>query len=118
MSLYVIFDTALKTWEFSETETLPVFDFEFHFVQNGGFPVEFDNLSFGFAASNQDGILQSATYPAPGMVYLSSDQPFLTTDRVNANAGDNIDISVWVQNAGERHESNVSFTIPPWPEDN
>jgi hypothetical protein len=117
MSAFVTFDLSAKTFEFVEPEATPSFDFEFHFTDGETVPIVFDHLSFGFVAKVDDQVVGGSDYPKFGIKYLSSDQPFLSTDRVNADFGDTVVFSVWVENAGLRHESEFSFSIPEIEED-
>jgi hypothetical protein len=82
-------------------------------------PVEFDDLSFGLKVFANGLEAFTKSYPPEGVRYVSTDQQYMTHDRVDLAADDVVVLDVWMVNAGERHEASTTFTVPrpqqPYP---
>jgi hypothetical protein len=72
----------------------------------------FDGLSFGFAATVNGEQVASVAYPPEGVVYLTTDQQWMTNDRIASEPGDTVSVSVWAVNGGVRREHEFSFETP------
>jgi len=105
-------DTGKWTWKVAPESPAP--DVEIGFVNSIGV-VTFDNLSFGLIAEVDGGVAFENSYPVEGFTYISTDQKYVTCDRVNLHYDDEVVLKVWAENAGVRYEDSTSFTIPRPP---
>ena len=103
------------TWNFNVQPESPSPDIEIGFTCDQ-LPVEFDGLSFGLKVFANGLEVFTKSYPTEGVRYVSTDQQYMTDDRVNLAADDVVVLDVWMVNAGERHEASTTFTIPRPPQ--
>jgi hypothetical protein len=110
------FGTGDWIWKVAPESPAP--DIEIGFTDED-LPVPFDNLSFGLRVVANGKEVSEASYPPPGVKYVSTDQDYISNDRVQLSADDLVTISVWAENAGVRYDGNESFVIPrptqPYP---
>lgn len=99
------------TWAFNVQPESPSPDIEIGFTCDH-LPVEFDNLSFGLKVFANGLEAFTKSYPPEGVRYVSTDQKYISNDRVDLAADDVVVLDVWMVNAGERHEASTTFTVP------
>jgi hypothetical protein len=118
MSVLATLNLADKKWQFAVAPESPSPNIEIGFREGNG-PAVFDNLSFGLSVTVDGEIKFFASYPPEGTTYLRTDQTYLSSDCVNLAADDLATFSVWAENARERYEGDVTFTVPrpaqPYP---
>lgn len=71
----------------------------------------FDNLSFGWSLSVDGEESASATYPPEDVVYVSTDQQYMTVDAIDVRPDDACVLTVWAENAGKRFETTHEWTV-------
>ena len=71
----------------------------------------FDNLSFGWILTVDSVEEQSAAYPPEGVVYVSTDQQYMTVDAIDVRPDDVCVLTVWAENAGKRSETTHEWTV-------
>lgn len=98
-------------WSFDVRPESPSPEIEIGFTCDQ-LPVEFDNLSFGLKVFANGMEAFTKSYPPEGVRYVSTDQQYMTNDRVDLAADDEVVLDVWMVNAGERHEASTTFTVP------
>lgn len=108
----ILADLTTKTFTVDE-ETLP--HLYLGFRDNGSQNVTFNNLSFGYKITSGRKNVASGTYPAEGVQYVSSDQDYISSDTIEVTPETTYNVSVWVENAGERFEDKFSTTTPAAP---
>ena len=118
MSVLAQLDFSSGEWVWKVAPESPAPDIEVGFT-NGGAPAEFDNLSFGLEVLANGEQAFIASYPPSGVKYIATDQEYISNDRVQLKADDNVVLSVWAENGGERYEAATTFQIPrpeqPYP---
>jgi len=114
-------DIATKSWSKEDTEEYSFsVNLYFGFRNNGSLPVTFDGMGFGYTLENSEGIVDEDHNPLEGVVYISSDQDYISSHAINGLVPDKeYTVNVWAENAGERWENSFSFTLPrpesPYP---
>jgi hypothetical protein len=118
MSVLAKLNFSSGEWEWKVAPESPAPDFEIGFTADT-LPVEFDGLAFGFTVVANGVPALTKAYPPQGVRYVATDQEYITNDRVQLKADDNVILSVWAENGGERYEGMTSFDIPrpeqPYP---
>ena len=106
------------TWTFDVQPESPSPDIEIGFTCDQ-LPVKFDNLSFGLKVFANGLEAFTKSYPPEGVRYVSTDQQYMTNDRLDLAADDVVVLDVWAENSGVRHEASTTFTVPrpeqPYP---
>lgn len=74
-------------------------------------PVVFHGLSYGWSATAAS-VQQSAAYPPENVVYMSSDQQYISADILNVLPGEAVTMSFWAENDGESFEHETTFVVP------
>jgi hypothetical protein len=96
----------------------PCPDIQIGFFKDGG-TVTFDNLKFGFFAEVEGENVYEESYPPEGFSYICTDQTYIASERVNFNYDDFVFLTFWAENAGERYDGSIEFSIPrpdsPYP---
>lgn len=115
MSVLAQLHLGTGEWVWKVAPESPAPDIEIGFT-DGELPVEFDNLSFGLEVVANGEQAFSASYPPAGVNYVATDQEYISNDRVYLRADDNVILSVWAENAGERYTDTVTFIIPRPPQ--
>jgi hypothetical protein len=112
MSVLAQLDVDTGVWQIAaEPESAsPVVEIGF---VGGEISVRFDGLTFGFVCDVDEGDTFTATYPPEGVTYVETDQAYISSDMLHLERGDEVTLTVWAENAGERHEDTVAFTVPP-----
>ena len=81
--------------------------------------VEFDNLTFGYACTVNTKTVAKGSYPVEGVIYVSTDQPYIVSETIFLNYDDDAILTVWAKNAGQEYSDTVTFTVPrpdqPYP---
>ena len=81
--------------------------------------INFKGLKFGFTLTSNDIIVDTQSYPPEGMVYLQSDQEYLTTYRLNIQPETAYSLFLWSENDEKRSEYTYNFITPrpsqPYP---
>ena len=80
------------------------------FSSDGG-PATFDNLSFGWTVSVNGEEVSSKSYPEGDIVYVSTDQTYLSMDAIDVSPDDDCVLSVWAENSGEKNETSYEWTV-------
>jgi len=107
-------DLATKSWS-KEDEELSNFSVNlyFGFRNNGELPVTFDRMGFGYTLENNEGLISEDHNPLEGLVYVSSDQDYVSAHTLNNLVPDEeYIVNVWTENAGERWEEDFTFILP------
>lgn len=79
--------------------------------------VPLKGIKFGFHVQNGKDILIKRSYPDPSVEYESSDQDYLTVDRVYWEPEFNVDVLVWMhEHKSERIEEVFTLKIPRPPQ--
>jgi len=107
-------DIATKSWS-KEDEELSNFSVNlyFGFRNNGSLPVTFSGMGFGYTLENSEGLISEDHNPLEGVVYVSSDQDYVSAHTINNLVPDEeYTVNVWAENAGERWEEEFTFTLP------
>jgi hypothetical protein len=107
-------DIANKTWSKSEEdESSFSLNLYLGFRNNGVLPVSFSGMGYGYTLENSEGTVDENHNPLEGLVYISSDQDYISAHTVNDLVPDEeYTLSVWAENAGERWEDTFTFTLP------
>ena len=72
----------------------------------------FSNLKFGFSVETAAGeVLVEKQYPPEGVIYVRTDQVFITSDRFAGEPGQAYILTAWAENAGERFEGSHTFAF-------
>lgn len=103
------------TWVFNIQPETPSPNIEIGFSCDQ-LPVTFDNLSFGFTISKDGATLADKSYPREGVRYVSTDQQYISNDRVDLAADDEVTLEVWMVNAGARFEATTLLIVPRPPQ--
>ena len=119
MSVLALLDFSVGEWVFDVSPETSSPDFQVGFA-NGSSPVEhFDRLAFGITIAANGLSVLTSTYPPEGVGYVATDQTYLTNDRVYLAPDDEVVLTVWAENGGQRYEGEVVFTAPrpeqPYP---
>lgn len=118
MSILAKLNLADGQWTTNVQPESPSPDVEIGFHHNGS-RAEFDNLAFGFTVTVDGDEKYVASYPPAGAKYISSDQRYISNDRVTLLYDDEATLSIWAENAGQRYEHSVDFVVPrpeqPYP---
>lgn len=112
MAILAILDLGSEAWAFDVTPENSSPDFEIGFKENGGPVAKFSELNFGLSVFANGFLVFAKDYPPQGVVYVATDQPYLTNDRVNLAADDEVVFNVWAENGGRRYEGQTTFTVP------
>lgn len=119
MSVLATLDFSDGIWNFDVQPETPWPDLQIGFKYNGGQVARFDNLSFGFDVVVNNFSVLTKEYPPQGLEYVATDQTYLTNDRVNLAADDEVVLAVWAENGGQRYEGQTTFSVPrpeqPYP---
>jgi hypothetical protein len=119
MSVLATLDLTSGDWTFNVAPESPSPDFEIGFQENSGPVAQFKELAFGFTVVANGLPVLTKFYPVQGVRYVSTDQTYLTNDRVNLASDDEVVLAVWAENDGERYEGQTTFTVPrpeqPYP---
>ena len=118
MSVLARLDLSTGTWAFdvAPESPSPTVEIGFHHADR---PATFDRLTFGLTVVADGTIHLTKAYPPSGVRYVSTDQTYLTTDRVDLTADAEVTLAVWAENGGTRHEAQTTFVVPrpdqPYP---
>jgi hypothetical protein len=72
--------------------------------------VQFDDLKFGYELQKENGVNQTKNYPVDNIKYVCTDQPFLSSDRLELRPNQNYTLRVWCENAGKLCEKTFEFS--------
>lgn len=72
--------------------------------------VEFDDLSFGWKLSANGEEVSSKVYPEEGVIYVQTDQPFISADTLPVFLDTPMVLNVWTKNAGTLVSEVVEWT--------
>jgi hypothetical protein len=111
MSILAQLHVGTGVWQIAAEPESPSPVVEIGFVGDET-PVRFDGLTFGFACDVDGGETIVRTYPPEGVSYVQTDQAYISTDMLLLEPGDEATLLVWAENAGERYEETVSFSVP------
>jgi hypothetical protein len=100
-------------WSVSPESSSP--DIEIGFTDYST-PVVFSDLSFGLRVTANGEEVFQASYPPSGVKYVSTDQQYISNDRILINADELITVFVWAKNAGVVYEGSESFVAPRPPQ--
>ncbi len=112
MSVLAQLHVGTGVWQISAEPESPAVVVKIGFVGDQT-PVRFDGLTFGFVCDVDGSDTFTATYPPEGVTYVETDQAYISSDMLHLKRGDEVTLTVWAENAGERHEDTVVFTVPP-----
>jgi hypothetical protein len=77
--------------------------------------LEYDGLSFGFVFSDGDGPLAQQQWPVATERYISSDQPWLISEKVDYLPDTRYSLTLWSEDGGQRYEA-VYHVLTPKPD--
>jgi hypothetical protein len=109
-----ISDIATKSWSREETDE-DSFSVSIYvgFRNNGLLPVIFNDMTFGYSLKKNNQIISTNENPPDGIVYISSDQDYISSYTVSDLIPDEeYTIEVWSKNSGEIWEESFNFTLP------
>lgn len=112
MAILATCDLSSGQWVFDSNVDSSAFDFQIGFAKNGSRLIDFADLKFGFDVSVNGVDAGSFGYPRQGEKYLSSDQIYITSQRLSFNFDDDVAFSVWAEENGSTHADVYSLTIP------
>lgn len=119
MSVLATLDLISGDWTFNVAPETPSPDLEIGFKEGNGPVAQFNRLSFGFTVVANGLLVLANTYPPEGVEYSATDQAYITNDRVDLAADDEVVLAVWAENGGQRHEGQTTFAVPrpeqPYP---
>ena len=108
-------DFATQNWSVSVEDLNPTYTDLFIGFTNEAPVVEFTNLKFGYELRQADNIKKYGVFPPPGVRYIRSDQPYLVVERLTLRPEVEYTLWLWCENAGQRFETEYSFTTPALP---
>lgn len=114
MSVRAVFDLSKGSFLcHSEPESVDI-TVEVGFAGGGDF-VQFSGLSFGWEAYVDGVFAQSIRRPRDGEKILSTDQPFVSSDLLNAPADSTVTIKFWASDADLSLSGEHAFVVPRPP---
>jgi len=116
MSKILAKDNTKTGWQV-EFENLAANYADLHIGFTEGAPVvEFKNLKFGYTLTRGDTTVQTNSFPPPRTRYVRTDQEYLVVERLKVDPETEYTLSLWAENAGERFETETTFTTPRPPQ--
>lgn len=114
----IIADISNKTWvKEDQQEQSYALEVLFGFRDDGKLPVEFNSLSFGYSVYLGEDEVYKKSFPLDGVTYISTDQDYLEPSVVPYLIPEkNYLLNVWFENAGERSEDLLYFSLPKPPQ--
>ena len=73
---------------------------------------KFRNLQFGFEVKLENNIISYGNFPSFGVKYITTDQKYLTSNRINYSPDKDIEIKIWRINNGIHSETKIVFKSP------
>jgi len=113
-------DIILLTWNQTD-DFVSNFEFplEIGFRDNDGFPVNFNNLSFGYELKKGSSVISSYSFiPTTDFQYVSSDQDYLYATVIeNLSPDIAYKLKIWATNNDQNFESiyDLVLPLPPSP---
>jgi len=109
----VIFDTQTSDISF-DTSAIGAYYCDFvAALERHGQTVDIRGLSYGADVRVNGELVLEKAWPPPGVMYVSTDQDMLVTERLTNFPPDaECSLSVWVENANGKFTGQTSFTIP------
>jgi|GEM_PF-5180063 len=115
----IIYDTATGQFSFDDSDVRPTGANITAWIERHGQVIPFQGLEFGVTVTQADGASEAFKFPAPGVVYLSTDQDMLENVPIKLAPGDEVTLDVWITNGGVTTTGQHSLTVPrpaqPYP---
>ena len=110
-----------KNWSISESVLSHAFTDIFIGFEAEANPIVFRNLSFGVTVLRDGQDFFTTKFPKHNSSYVSTDQPFVETIRLELTHNTEYTLSVWCNENGTQTDSSYTFTTPefvlePYPD--
>ena len=110
-----------KNWSVSESELSHAFTDIFIGFEAEANPIVFRNLSFGVTVLRDGQDFFTTKFPKHNSSYVSTDQPFVETIRLELTQNTEYTLSVWCNENETQTDSSYTFTTPefvfePYPD--
>lgn len=109
MSLYAKYNIVDKEWSFDVLVEPYSSHLEIGF-EGSGYPLFFNDLSFGFSLETNAGTLQRS-YPENGVEYISTDQAYLSSDAFSVVPDETVTLNVWANHGKVFSEAQKVFVV-------
>ena len=110
-----------KYWSINESELSHAFTDIFIGFEAGDSPIIFRELIFGVTVLRDGQDFFTTKFPKHDSTYISTDQPFVETIRLELTHNTEYTLSVWCNENGTQTDSTYTFTTPefvlePYPD--
>lgn len=112
----ILYDTATRALSIDPAQAKPWGADVAAVLDRHGQTIDLTGVSFGVTVTVNGQQTNSHAWPAPGVVYRSTDQDVLTSVRVRWQADDSITVAAWLESPLGRVEASETFTAPRPPQ--